>query len=83
MENEIASNIKRKLTTKKFNAYRIFTKVLYLLDIYNANGNALDPKLIKYSISTNKNSRLTQQTKTLDLLGQPNPNMQRFSGKNE
>lgn len=59
MENEIASNIKCSLTIKKIKAYRLFTRVLYLSAICNENGNKLEPKLIKYSTSTNKNVRLT------------------------
>lgn len=51
MKDGKSSNIKRTLTTKKFNAYIVFNRKLYLTEICNANGNELDPKLIILNIN--------------------------------
>ena len=64
MENEIISNIKRPITTKKFNS------VAYLSELYNANGNELDPGII--------NSQ-HHETIHIDLHGQLNRNLQKKS----
>lgn len=52
MDNKLASNLKSSLNIKKINAYRVSTRVNYLSEICNTNGNELDSKLIDYSTST-------------------------------
>lgn len=65
MENKLASNRKSSLAIKQFNACRLFTRVIYLSELCNTNGNELDPKRINYSTSIDQN---------YDLPGQLNQN---------